>query len=213
MVLGPEALRLKIMYSILVMWAASTCAATAVWAAEAQRMDGVPLEAVETFPNLKNHEVSLGAGIYPFNAYNYDLAVGAGYTYHFSNTFAWEVVHGDQYFSVAKGLTSELADKYKVNPATIEKVQTNISTNVVFYFLNGKFAFLKDTIRYFRTGLLTGPSLVLTDQRNGLGVDLGLRFEFFSGESMVWKFEARDTVSIGGIENLMSFAVGTGFRF
>ena len=75
---------------------------------------------METFPSLKPHEISLGVGFFPFNAYYYGISIGAGYTYHMNDTVAWEIIHVDQYFSVDKGLTSELADKYQVNPTTIE---------------------------------------------------------------------------------------------
>src|SRR4051812_25283155 len=32
-------------------------------------LDGVVIEAVETYPNPLDHELGLGVGLYPFNAY------------------------------------------------------------------------------------------------------------------------------------------------
>jgi len=177
------------------------------------RIDGVPVDAVEVFPTVKTHEIELGIGLFPFNAYYYGLSIGAGYTYNFNNTFGWEVLHFDQFFSIEKGLTSELADKYQVNPTSIETLRYDVSSDLSYVFANGKFAFDKDYIRYFRTALLLGPGLVSTDQRSELAANFGLRFEFFSGDSLAWKFEARDSLPFGGIGNVLSFQLGTGIRF
>lgn len=181
--------------------------------AAASRIDGVPVEAVETFPNPKAHELSLGAGIYPFNPYYTGLTIGAGYTYHFSNTFGWEVIHGDQYFSVEKGLTAELADKYQVNPQSIEAVRYTFSSDMVYVFANGKLAFLKDYIRYFRSALLLGPGLVNTTERSEVAANFGAFFEFFTGDTFAWKCEVRDSLPIGGIDNVLTVSLGTGIRF
>lgn len=180
---------------------------------DAGRIDGVPVDAVERFPSVKDHEISLSAGLFPFNSYYYGLAVGGGYTYNFNKTWSWEVFHADAFFSVDKGLTTELADQYKVNPQTIEELRYDFSSDAEYIFANGKFVFAKDCIRYFQAGLLFGPGVVSTSQRTEFAANFGLQFEFFSGESVAWKFEARDDLPLGGISNALTFSVGTGFRF
>jgi outer membrane beta-barrel protein len=177
------------------------------------RIDGVPVDAVETFPTVKTNEIEIGVGLFPFNAYYYGLSVGVGYTYNFNNTFGWEVLHADQYFSVEKGLTTELANNYQVNPQSIEELRYDFSSDMSWVFANGKFAFDKDYIRYFRAALLLGPGVVSTDQRSEFAASFGLKTEFFTGDSLVWKFEARDSLPFGGIGNVLSFQLGTGIRF
>ena len=177
------------------------------------RIDGVPVEAVEEFPNLRRHEVSLDAGIYPFNPYYEGLSIGGGYAYHFSSSLGWEVVHAQQFFSVQNGLTAELADKYQVNPQTIETVKYAFSSDFLYVFANGKFAFASDYIRYFRAALLVGPGLVNTNERSEAAANFGARFEFFTGDTFAWRFEARDSLCVGGIGNVLTMSLGTGIRF
>lgn len=182
-------------------------------ARHATGIDGVPVEAVEEFPSQKSNELSFEAGIFPFNPYYYGLSIGAGYTYYFNNTFGWEVVHATQYFAVDSGLTSQLADKYQVNPQSIQTVNFTASSDLVYAFAYGKFAFFKDYIRYFRADVLLGPGMASSNVATNLAVDFGIRVDFFTGETFVWKFEARDTLCFGGVGNILSFSLGTGIRF
>src|SRR5271154_3424536 len=50
-------------------------------------LDGVTMEAVETYANPRSSEISLGIGVYPFDSYYYGMSINAGYTYHFSRNF------------------------------------------------------------------------------------------------------------------------------
>jgi hypothetical protein len=47
---------------------------------KAKPLDGVNLEAVETYAEPRSNEINLGVGIYPFDAYYYGLSLNAGFT-------------------------------------------------------------------------------------------------------------------------------------
>jgi hypothetical protein len=177
------------------------------------RLDGIPVEALEVFPSAKSHELSLDVGIYPFNPYYTGFSVGGGYTFHFGSAFGWEVVHANQFFSVDKGLTAELADRYQVNPQQIEMLRYLFSSDFQYVFANGKLAFLEDHVRYFRGALLLGPGLIETSARSAFAACFGARFEFFTGETFSWKVEVRDGLGFGGADNILTFALGSGVRF
>jgi hypothetical protein len=176
-------------------------------------LDGVNLEAVETYAEPRTNEIGLGVGIYPFDAYYYGLSINAGYTYHINRNFAWEVVNAQYFFSFEKNLTTELADLYSVNPTTISSLSYIISTNAVYSFSYGKSVLFEDFIRYWRSSVLFGMGVAETTGQNSIAGSLGLKFEMFTGENFSWKFEARDSLAFSGLNNYLTFVFGTGLSF
>src|SRR3954465_14275574 len=62
-------------------------------------LDGVTIEAVETYVNPKSHQFGLGLAIYPFDAYYTGISLDASYTQHFSQNFAWQIVDASYNFA------------------------------------------------------------------------------------------------------------------
>lgn len=176
-------------------------------------LDGVPIETVEELPGLRAHEIRLGVGLFPFNAYYNGVMVDGGYTYRFNNDWAWEVANFSQAFTVDKGLTAELANKYHVNPDQIERLKFMASTTASYTLANGKMLLLRESIRSFRASLLLGPGLVATDTNNYLAASYGLKFEFFNSDQFALKFDIRDSLTLTGARNYVTFSVGTAVRF
>ncbi len=176
-------------------------------------LDGIPIETVEELPGIRAHEIRLGVGLFPFNAYYNGVTVDGGYTYRFSNDWAWEVANFSQAFTVDKGLTAELANKYHVNPDQIERLRFLASTAAVYTLANGKMLLLKDSIRSFRASLLLGPGLVATDANNYLAASYGLKLEFFNSEAFALKFDIRDSLTFSNTRNYVTFSIGSGIRF
>lgn len=172
------------------------------------------IEAVETFLGRKTNELGLGFGLFPFNPYFDGFAVNSSYVYHFNKTFAWEVLSASYIFGVQKGLTVELADKYKVNPKQIVRPSYVVSTNLMIAHTNGKLVFAEEFVRYFRASVLLGVAMVNNTQKSNAAASFGARFELFSSEAFSWKIDIRDAMTLsGGVENLVSFTFGTGFNF
>ncbi len=176
-------------------------------------LDGVPIEAVETYNNPKNSELSISMGYFPFNPYYNGLSLSGGYTYRFSQNFAWEVLHGDYVFAFDKGLTTELADRYGVNPTSIETLKYLVSTNGTYTFAYGKFVLFKDYIRYFRASLLFGVGLAQTNLRSGVSGNTGLKFDVFTSDTFSWHIEVRDAYIVPNTDNNCSFTLGPSVSF
>ncbi len=83
---------------------------------EPKPLDGVMIEAIETYPNPQDHELGLGLGIYPFNPYYTGFLINGNYQYNFSRILGWEVIGVHYAYTIQNDLTTELADKYNVNP-------------------------------------------------------------------------------------------------
>lgn len=176
-------------------------------------MDGIELEAVETYMNPKPSQMSLGVGIYPFDAYFYGLSINAGYKFHTSRTFAWEVLNAQYFINFQKDLTAELADLYGVQPRQINTVNFIISSDAQYVFAYGKVALNESHIRYFRISALGGPAAVFLDSGVEFGVLMGVKFEVFTKDSFSWLLEVRDHLTIPQLNNYMTFTLGTGFSF
>lgn len=177
-------------------------------------LDGVPIEAVENYPNPKHHEIGLGAGLYPFKAYYTGFSLTGDYVYHFNKSFSWEVLRGVYTFTVQTDLTSQLAQDFKVNPQQIEKLKHIFSTNGMVLVAHGKLLLFNRFIRYFRTYLLGGIGVVTTTQKSRVSGNVGLRFDAYLSELFSWKLEFMNYITIGNkAENFASFGLSTGINF
>jgi hypothetical protein len=182
---------------------------------EPKLMDGIPIQAVETYSNPKEKEVGFGINFFPFDAFRTGFGANFAYTHWYDSEWAWEIANLTYVFTVDKGLTTELANKWSVNPEQLEKFRAIVATNMVYTFAYGKLLFLKKTIRHFRVGGIGGLNVVNTNQNNFIGFTLGLRFDAYVSESFSWKFEVRDHIpfDFSKITNFASFNIGANYSF
>ena len=178
-------------------------------------LDGVRIEALETYQNPKNNQIDFGLGVWPLNPYFNGFSVDLGYNQVFNRSYAWEILRASYVYTVDKGLTSELADDYRVDPKTqIERPDFVLSTDLKYVLAYGKFIFFKKYIRYFRSQVIAGPAYIHTNKKQEFGGDLGWGFEAYVNESFSWKFEIRDYIaSVGSTDNNVLFSIGTGYAF
>lgn len=177
-------------------------------------MDGVVIEALETYRNPKPNSLEVGLGVWPLNPYFNGFSVDLGYNWIFDKTYAVEM-RGSYIYTVDKGLTSELADSYGVDPqATIERPNFLIAADFKYTLAYGKFIFFKDRIRYFRSQILLGPAFVNTNKQSLFGGDVGWAVEAYVNEIFSWRLEIRDVIaSIGSTTNNLELSVGMGYAF
>src|SRR5207244_3367874 len=129
----------------------------------------VSIEAVETYRNPKTNQIDFGLGIWPLNPYFNGFSVDFGYNMFLSKTYALEFT-GSYIYTVDKGLTSELADSYNVDPReAIERPNYLLGASMKYTLAYGKFIFFKKHIRYFRSQLSAGPAMVITNKRSTIG--------------------------------------------
>ncbi len=148
------------------------------------------------------HELNASVGGLPLNAFVKGLTFGGGYTYHFSDLWAWEVGQ----FMYSKGFDTDLRDELMNNftpvaPTLIESIEYFGSTNIVLKPLYGKFALFNQSVIHAEMFLVMGGGFGKTkpsafrpaaDFGGGLRIHLGghasLRFDvrdymFFKGFS------------------------------
>lgn len=176
-------------------------------------LDGVRIQAVETYQNPKKQQLDFGLGLWPMDPYFNGFSVDVGYNRFFNKTYAWEVAHIDYIYSVDTGLTSQLADRWSVSPQTINRLNFVFSSNLRYTLAYGKFVFMTKYIKYFRASVLAGPAFVLASQGSSVGLGAGFRFETFVNNDFSWKVEVRDIYAFGNLNNNLAFVLGTAYGF
>lgn len=175
-------------------------------------LDGVTVDAVESYKNPRNLELGIGGGIFPFDPYYMGFSLNAGLTYYFSTSFAWEIVGGSYAFSVEKGLTSQLADRYGVNPDVIEKLEYAVATNLILIPTYGKAVIFKSFLQHFRSSFLLGGGLIKTSLSSFPAISVAYRSDVYVSDAFSWRLEVRDYFASGG-KQFLSFNLGTTVSF
>lgn len=177
-------------------------------------IDGVPVKALERSIKPDRSSIFLGADYLPMNPYYEAIGVAGSYQFNFTRTFGWEIVRGAYYFTTESTLTSELADKYNVNPKKIEKIKYLVKSNLKYYFIYGKFLWFDSYIKHCRIAILFGPGVVATTEETKFLGSAGFSLEFFLGESVTLAVEFQDNVSYKDeIETFPAFSTGFNLLF
>ncbi|GEM_PF-2138219 len=180
-------------------------------------MDGVAIEAIEHYPNFNNQEYKFGVSLFPFNPYYNGLGVNAGYSYGYNKSLIWDVISVSYVFTVNKGLSSELAEDFGVNPKLIEKLKYVVSSDCRYVHSFGKTIFLEKYIQSYRSSFLLGLANATTSLESNIALHFGFHFDFYISDRYSWKIELSDYVTIpsGNFEdfNYISLKLMTGVRF
>ncbi len=173
-------------------------------------LDGVMIESVETYPNPQTHQFGIGIGLYPNDPYYTGLLISANYTYHFNPILSWEVANVSYAYSVQNSLTTELAEKYNVNPKKIKRLEFLLSSDFLYNIVNGKFVLAKEFIRYFKIDALGGIGLVNSNLSSDIAGLAGLRFEILTHGNFSWRFDIRDAMTVTNGNNYITLTLGLG---
>ena len=177
-------------------------------------IDGLYVEAVQNYMVPRQSQFGIDLGVWPLQPYYNGFSLDANYIYSFSKDWAWEVINFSYLYTVDTNLTTELATQYAVSPQSIERVNYLASSNVIWNFAYGKFAFFENNIRYFRSGFLLGPAMTVTNTESIAGFCIGWTIETFVSERTAWKFQIRDNYAIGNSHpNNLVLLFGTSFGF
>lgn len=172
-----------------------------------ERLDGLPVQAVDALPSAWPTELSVGTSLYPLDPYYLGFSVSGGFTKFFSPTLGWEILSGAVAFSTQKDLVAQLAER-GVTPATLERLEYLISSSVVWVFSQGKSLLLQSYIQRFRSAFVLGPGLVKTSLNSYLTPNFGFRFDTTVSESFTWRLEIRDYLQVTAGRHFLSVTLG-----
>ena len=172
----------------------------------------------------RNHELDLSLGYIADDDFFHPYPIGLGYTYHFSETIAWEVARVEYIFNQDKDLKSKLENEFDVRPERFPEQQYSAYSHFIYKPLYGKHAFLNRSVINNEIYLMVGGGMVNyewqystgeTETENVFSLSLGAGLKYFLSERFRLNFEIRDLVNFreDNTENNLYFGVALGYRF
>lgn len=179
------------------------------------------VSAIQERQYRMHHELLLGVGVLPDDAFYKGLVGTVSYTYHFSDTFAWQVGRGTYSYNVQTGLRRQLERDFEVAPtasAYEEQVQWMVGSDLMWSPLYGKMAVLNNKVLHFEAFLLGGGSVVKINRADGFrpAANVGLGMRLFKGDTVSFRLDVTNNVVFTGtrnINNVLSVQLGTAFNF
>ncbi|MBW2731181.1 MAG: outer membrane beta-barrel domain-containing protein [Deltaproteobacteria bacterium] len=151
------------------------------------------LYSIEPRNIMGSHELLLAVGALPKDAFETGLTLQASYAYHFSQLFAWEVVGGTYSFNLATDLSTELRNRFEVQPEREGILEAILHTNLVFKPLYGKIALLNSSMGLAEVFFVIGPAIgFFDDQSRPFGINAGVGLRFFLGRYFSLRLDIRD---------------------
>ena len=154
------------------------------------------IAAVQERAYRLNHELSVGFGILPLDAFTKGLYAQVGYTYHFTDYFAWNVGRGAYVYNVNTGLRDQLERDFAVLPTAFDEVQYFLGSDVWFKPFYGKLSVLNRAVVHFEVHLLAGLSILKFTQRFAPGINLGIGLRVFQNKYISYRLDVTDNVVI-----------------
>jgi outer membrane beta-barrel protein len=150
-----------------------------------------------------NHELTLGVGVLPADAFYKGLLGSVGYTYHFTDSFAWQVGRGGYSYNLKTGLRTQLERDFGTSPnhtAFEEEVQWMVGSDLVWSPLYGKVAVNNRSVVHFSGFLVGGASVLKLQRADGFrpALNLGLGVRVFTSRNVSFRFDVtNNTVFVG----------------
>lgn len=168
-----------------------------------------------------NHELSVGIGVLPADAYYKGYYAGVSYAYHFNDHFAWQVGRGAYSYNVETGLRSQLERDFGVAPTATafeDEVEWMVGSDLMFSPFYGKTAILNRKVIHFEAFLLGGATLFKLNRDGGFrpGANLGLGIRVFKSDTLSFRLDVANNVVFAGasrIINIPTIQLGTAFNF
>jgi outer membrane beta-barrel protein len=156
-----------------------------------------------------DHEFTLGVGVLPLDPYYKGYAVQVGYTFHFSDSFAWQIGRftytcavSQVCFDVDTSLKQQLLTQYgqAASDPHFAEVEWMAGSDLMWSPIYGKWTLLNRTVVHFEGFGVIGLSLVdLSNQGSGNlpikpGLNVGLGMRVFYSKKVSFRIDLTDNV-------------------
>lgn len=165
--------------------------------------------AVQNRRHLESHEFGVAIGILPLDAFTKGLTISLAYTYHFDETFAWEMLQGTYSIPIRTPLNDDL-EALDIRPTPFEVVQAYATSNFVFKPIYWKGAWLNGNLIYGEIFMTLGGGAGVLTRSIRPAIDAGLGFRFFASENVSFRLDVRDIafVTTSDIQNEIWIGLG-----
>lgn len=142
------------------------------------------------------HELDVGFGTLPLDAFYKGYFPQLGYAYHFDDRFAWQVLRAGYSFNTDTGLKKSLERDFGVLPTTFETAQFFGTSDLMFKPFYGKTTLMNATLLYFEAHLLLGASVFKFSNNFRPGIHWGGGVRMFLTETFSVRFDATDHIVV-----------------
>lgn len=172
------------------------------------------LAAVQQRKFRMNHELFAAASLLPWDAFYKGVGPTAGYTIHFTDSVAWEVLRGTYSFSLPTSLREQLERDYAVAPTRFEEVRILAGSAFMFTPLYGKFSLFNRSVLHGEAYGLVGGSVARMTETYKVGPQAGLGVRLFLSESVSLRAEGRyHALFSNGLTHVIDVSTGLAIDF
>ena len=180
-------------------------------------------EKVSLIQNRKfelRHEVTLGVGALPADPYFKGLTVGAGYTWNFSPSFAWEVANFTYSFDFSSHIKQQVLAHAILTPGqppSFPQITWFAATHIVVKPIYGKQALFNTRVVHLEAYLLLGPAVVNQtgpNDRFAVGLDGGVGLRLHLTQLTSFRLDAGDLLYVAphSAKNALRFCAYVAFN-
>jgi outer membrane beta-barrel protein len=156
--------------------------------------------SIQPRPYRLGHEFQLGLGVLPMDAFYVGGVLGASYTYHFSDFWAWEIANAGYSLNFDTSLREELRQDYNLEPVRGggDRIHLYATSSVVVKPLFGKLALFNSDVVHSETYFTAGGGLLLKGDVPLFTVVFGLGLRFWSSDVVSLRFDVKDYLMFAG---------------
>jgi outer membrane beta-barrel protein len=168
-----------------------------------------------------NHELSLGVGVLPADAFYKGYYGGVSYTYHFTDSFAWQVGRGAYSYNVKTGLRRQLERDFGVSPtasAFEDEVDWMVGSDIQWSPFYGKTAILNSKVIHFEAFLTGGATIFKLNLTGSFrpGANVGLGVRVFKSDTISFRLDVANNFVFAGatrVINIPTIQLATALNF
>ncbi|MBI5481751.1 MAG: outer membrane beta-barrel domain-containing protein [Deltaproteobacteria bacterium] len=181
---------------VLVLLAAAAPAAAGPAEAADGEEDWMSRQAIQNRKHGLRHELGIALGTIPIDPFYKGLCGTAQYTFHFGNSWAWELFNVGYSKNFWTSLRKDLEQNWRnpASPQVIPEVEIFGDSNLVFKPLYGKLAYLNRSLVYGEFYLAAGPAVAWYNTRYdrlSVGADVGFGFRVHLSPYWSVRFDVR----------------------
>ncbi|MBN1656641.1 MAG: outer membrane beta-barrel domain-containing protein [Deltaproteobacteria bacterium] len=152
---------------------------------------GYAAMAVQNRLYTQTGELTAFVGVLPMDAFTKGLTLSAAYTHHFSDHWAWEVVHFFYSFHIETDLRDDL-EAFDLGPIPFEVIEHQmVTSNAVFKPVYWKGSVYNDSLIYGELMVLAGAGYAWFTRSERMAVDLGIAMRVYVSGLLSFRVDVR----------------------
>ena len=170
------------------------------------------VSAIQDRAYRMQHELNLSVGVLPLDAFFKGIYAQVGYTFHFSDTFAWQIGRAAYAYPVMTGLREQLQRDFGVLPTARDVVEYFVGSDLMWTPFYGKMSVLNKSVVHGEMFFLLGATLFKFTNAFRPGVNLGGGGRIFVSRWVSFRIDLTDTIVVptgGGANNLFNVMTAT----